>query len=134
MRRAGLSAIIQVTLIMACCSLLFILLKDYLPQFYIKDTEVIKIAAGLLIFAAIFQIPDGVQVTALSSLRGMKDVKVPTIITLVSYYIIGIPMSYVCAITYGWGGAGVWLGLVVGLSISAFLLSLRFNTLSKKYS
>jgi MATE family multidrug resistance protein len=132
MRRAGFSAIIQVTLMMACCSVLFIVLKDILPQFYIKDADVIKIAAGLLIYAAIFQIPDGIQVTALSSLRGMKDVKVPTVITLISYYIIGIPMSYICAISLGWGGPGVWLGLVVGLSISATLLSLRFARLSKK--
>lgn len=133
MRKAGMSALVQVSLFMAIFSVLFVLFRSYLPYLYIDDEEVVQIAATLLIFAAIFQIPDGVQVTALSTLRGIQDVKVPTLITLISYYLIGIPTSYISAIHLEMGGSGVWLGLLVGLSISATLLTMRFNQLSKRY-
>jgi len=133
MRNAGMSALIQVTLIMAICSLFFVLFRSYLPLLYIDDTIVVETAAFLLIFAAVFQIPDGLQVTALASLRGIQDVKIPTYITFFSYYVIGIPISYFTAITYGMGAPGVWLGLLVGLFFSAFLLIYRFYKLSNKY-
>jgi len=107
-------------------------LKDYLPLIYIDDPKVLTIASGLLVFSAIFQIPDGIQVTALSALRGLQDVKVPTIITLVSYYFFGIPISYFSALHFGLGAYGVWLGLLVGLFISASLLTYRFYKLSSK--
>lgn len=132
MRRAGLSAFIQVGAIMAFCSLVFVVFRSYLPWLYIDDFNVVEIAALLLIFAAIFQIPDGLQVTALSALRGLQDVKIPTYITFFSYYLIGIPISYFSAITFGFGAPGVWLGLLVGLFISASLLMYRFHKLSRR--
>ncbi len=132
LRNAGLSAFIQVTLIMAICSLIFVLFRAYLPLLYIDDVEVVKIASLLLIFAAIFQIPDGLQVTALSALRGLQDVKIPTYITFFSYYLVGIPTSYFSAIEFGLGAPGVWLGLLVGLFLSASLLIYRFHNLSVK--
>ncbi|MEM9548177.1 MAG: MATE family efflux transporter [Bacteroidota bacterium] len=133
MRSAGLSAFIQVTLMMAVCSLIFVLFRSYLPLLYINDMKVVEIASLLLIFAAIFQIPDGLQVTALSALRGIQDVKIPTFITFFSYYIIGIPISYFTAITFEMGAPGVWLGLLVGLFFSATLLMIRFYRLSNRY-
>jgi MATE family multidrug resistance protein len=133
MRDAGISAIIQVILIMAVCSILFVLFRSYLPLLYIDDQNVIEIAVSLLVFAAIFQIPDGLQVTTLAALRGLQDVKVPTIITFISYYIFGIPISYITAITLGMGAPGVWLGLLIGLTISASLLTYRFNKLSNQF-
>jgi len=70
------------------------------------------------------------QVTAQSALRGIQDVKAPTFITFLSYWVIGLPVSYITAIYMGWGPAGVWIGLIVGLTISALLLTLRFRKLS----
>lgn len=133
MRDAGISAIIQVVLIMMVCSFLFVILRSYLPWLYIDDISVVEIAISLLVFAAIFQIPDGVQVTTLAALRGLQDVKVPTIITFISYYLFGIPVSYITAITLGMGAPGVWLGLLIGLTISASLLTYRFNKLSNQF-
>lgn len=132
MRDAGISALLQVTIIMALFSLLFVLLRSYLPHLYINDDVVIDIAASLLIFAAVFQIPDGVQVTALAALRGLQDVNTPTMITFFSYYVVGIPISYFAALHWGLGAYGVWLGLLIGLFISASMLTLRFNRLSKE--
>jgi len=133
MRNAGISAFIQVTAIMAIFSLMFVAFRAYLPLLYIDDSQVIEIASLLLIFAAIFQIPDGLQVAALSALRGLQDVKIPTYITFFSYYIVGIPISYFAAINFGMGAPGVWLGLLIGLFLSASLLIYRFYRLSARY-
>jgi MATE family multidrug resistance protein len=96
------------------------------------NAEVISIAAYLLLAAAIFQIPDGIQVITLSALRGLQDVKVPTFITFLSYWLLGIPCSYILAITLEWGPIGVWIGLILGLTISAIFLSYRFKMLTDK--
>lgn len=129
-KAAGESALIQVVVIMGIFAILFIVLKNLLPLIYISDIEVVKIASSLLVLAAIFQIPDGVQVVAQSALRGLQDVKSPTIITFISYWLVGLPYSYISAIIFNWGPKGVWIGLILGLSISAVLLTIRFKRLS----
>lgn len=130
LRDAGISAFLQITLIMGVFSILFVLLRHQMPLIYIDDEVVIGIASTLLIYAAIFQIPDGLQVAALAALRGIQDVKKPTLITFFSYYIVGIPISYFAALHWGMGATGVWLGLLIGLFISASLLIYRFHKLS----
>lgn len=136
MRNAGISSIILVAMIMACMAILFILFRHFLPTLYIDDVVVINYASTLLILAAIFQIPDGVQVTALGALRGIQDVKVPMVITFISYWICGIPISYFAAITLKYEHVGVWIGLIIGLTVSAVLLTVRFlrKTLHPKTS
>lgn len=129
-RDAGFSALLQVVLIMSIFAMLFIALRHWLPLLYIDDIEVVSIASLLLVCAAIFQIPDGVQVTAQSALRGLQDVTIPTVVTFISYWLIGIPISYFSALHFGLGAVGVWIGLIFGLSISAILLTLRFRRLS----
>ena len=131
---AGHSALIQVAVIMTAFAAMFVLLRDLLPLIYIDDIEVVSLASTLLICAAIFQLPDGIQVTAQSALRGLQDVKVPTLVTFVSYWLIGIPFSYISAIHYGMGAVGVWIGLILGLSISAILLTRRFTKLAASWS
>ena len=126
MMRAGVSAILQVSLFMAVTATIFILFRDFLPSLYINDETVLSIASLLMIFAAVFQIPDGVQVVALGALRGIQDVKVPTVITFISYWIFGLPISYLAAFNLKLGPIGVWLGLTIGLAISATLLTNRF--------
>ncbi|MEE9372631.1 MAG: MATE family efflux transporter [Saprospiraceae bacterium] len=130
-RRAGLSSIVQVVIIMLVFSLIMIIFRAVLPTFYIDDVNVINIASTLLIAAAIFQIPDGIQVVALGALRGLQDVKAPTFITFVAYWVFGLPFSYFSAFYFDIGPIGIWLGLVVGLTISSTLLTLRFWKKSK---
>jgi MATE family multidrug resistance protein len=132
LRNAGISVFLQVALIMGVFSIIFVVFRNLMPLIYIDDEVVIGIASTLLIYAAIFQIPDGIQVAALASLRGIQDVRKPTLITFFSYYIFGIPISYFAALHWGMGATGVWLGLLVGLFISATLLTARFDKLSKK--
>lgn len=132
--RAGNAAILQVVLFMTIAAILFISFRQLLPRIYIDDPEVIRIASVLLIMAAIFQVSDGVQVVALGALRGIQDVRVPALITFMAYWVFGIPISYLSAKYWSLGPVGVWAGLVIGLTISAILLTLRFQVKTKNKS
>lgn len=131
-RTSGFSAFIMVLFFMGTMALGFIVLNSWLPTFFNDDPEVLSISASLLIIAALFQLSDGTQVVALGALRGINDVKIPTIITLIAYWIIGLPMSYLLAFKMNLGVEGVWYGLSIGLTTSAVLLFLRFNFVSKR--
>jgi MATE family multidrug resistance protein len=131
-RIAGFSAFIMVIGFMSICAICFILFRDSLPTLFNNDTEVISIASALLVIAAFFQLSDGVQVVGLGALRGVKDVKLPTIITLIAYWGIGLPMSYYFAFSLELGTKGVWYGLSLGLFIAAVCLFFRFNYVSKR--
>ena len=119
----------------------FFLWHNHLPKLYVDfddaknvmdNTEVVGIASKLLIAAAIFQISDSIQVLVLGALRGLQDVKIPTIITFVSYWLIGFPISWFLGKEDAYGSFGIWLGLLAGLTTAAILLYIRFNYLTKK--
>ncbi len=130
-RIAGFSTFLMVLVFMSVCAICFIVFKNYLPTLFTNDSEVVSIASTLLVIAAFFQLSDGTQVVGLGALRGMKDVKIPTIITLIAYWIIGLPMSYILAFKFNLGVQGVWYGLSIGLTTAALLLFFRFNYVSK---
>lgn len=122
-------------------ALLFVAFHQMLPDLYVDlddpenavDTaEVVKIAATLLLTAAVFQISDSLQVIALGALRGLQDVKIPTIITFISYWVVGFPISYYLGKAEAYGSLGIWIGLIAGLTVAAILLFIRFNLLTKK--
>jgi MATE family multidrug resistance protein len=91
-----------------------------------QRADILLVGAGLLAVAALFQLVDGIQAIALGVLRGVQDTAAPMIIAALSYWGLGIPISYVLGFVLGWGGIGVWLGLVSGLGCAAVLLMLRF--------
>lgn len=130
-RRAGFTAIFLALCVMAGSGIIFIIFRNILPTFYINDSTVISIASSLLIIAALFQLSDGVQAVGIGILRGLTDVKIPTAITFIAYWIIGLPIGYLLAFKLGWGVQGIWIGLLAGLTTSAILLTLRFNSKSK---
>ncbi len=130
MHNIGIAAIMQVTFFMFIMASIFILLRNLLPTMYISDPAVIDVAALLLVVAGFFQISDGIQVVAQGALRGLQDVKTPTVITFLAYWVVGMPISYVSARILDWGPLGVWMGLLVGLTVSAILLSRRFYRIS----
>lgn len=130
-RSAGFSAIIQSIVFMILGAIIFIVFRWQLPHIYLDDLEVIKIAASLLLLAAVFQVSDGVQVAALGVLRGLQDVRIPMFITFISYWIIGLPTSIATVHYLDWGPEGVWVGLVLGLTVSAVMLSYRFHLKSR---
>lgn len=121
---------------------IFLLGRHWFPTIYLDvddivnqadNAEVIIIAAELLLVAAFFQISDGLQVVVLGALRGLQDVKIPTFITFVAYWLIGFPISYYLGLHTRFESAGIWIGLLSGLTASAVMLYLRFNFLTKKY-
>lgn len=130
-RRAGFTTIFLALCVMAGSGIIFIIFRNILPAFYINDSTVISIASSLLIIAALFQLSDGVQAVGIGILRGLTDVKIPTAITFIAYWIIGLPIGYLLAFKLGWGVQGIWIGLLAGLTTSAILLTLRFNSKSK---
>jgi MATE family multidrug resistance protein len=91
---------------------------------------ILRIGVGLLALAALFQLVDGAQAVALGLLRGVQDTRVPMVMAALSYWVVGVPCSYVLGFVVGWEGVGVWLGLVVGLAVAAVLLNARFWTVS----
>lgn len=112
---------------MSSMGLLFILLRRYIPELFTSDPEVIRVAAGLLIVGAMFQIFDGVQVVLLGSLRGLADVRFPMYFAFVSYIVLSLPVSYLCAFVFHFGSQGVWLGFVFGLASAAVLFGFRLR-------
>ncbi len=125
-RKAGFSLYHINGLFMGGCALMLVLLRSWLPLLFIDDPAVLAIAPTLLLIAAIFQLSDGFQVTGQSALRGLADVKIPTVITFLAYWIIGLPIGYALGIILGMGVTGVWIGLSAGLSVAALLLTVRF--------
>ncbi len=122
-------------------ALFFILFNNYLPPFFlnldnidqaIDNAEVIKIAAQLLLVAALFQISDGIQVVVLGALRGLQDVRIPMYITFVAYWVVGFPISYYLGLYTSLKATGIWIGLLAGLSVAALFLYIRFSRLTKK--
>ncbi len=140
LRRIAFSIFLLTFFIEIIFALFFIIFNNMLPKIYLDstdlehladNTEVISIAAKLLIIAALFQISDGIQVVVLGALRGLQDVKIPTIITFIAYWIIGFPISYYLGLYTSYKSTGIWIGLLAGLTASAILLGVRFVYLSK---
>lgn len=132
MKDAGLVVFGMTTIFMVVSAVLFIVFRSYLPMFYIDNQDVIQMSASLLIIAGMFQLSDGIQVAGLGVLRGMEDVTFPTLITLVAYWVIGLPLGYYLAFQVGLAEKGIWYGLLIGLTITAIVLLYRFIKLSDR--
>lgn len=130
-RKAGFTASLLGASVMLVSGIVFVLFRNFLPTLYVNDPEVITYASSLLIIAALFQLSDGTQAVGIGILRGLTDVKIPTAITFIAYWIVGLPVGYILGFTFGLNVQGIWIGLLLGLTTSAILLTLRFNSRSK---
>ncbi len=104
----------------------------YLDLDVVRNAPVVALAVTLLRIAAVFQIVDGIQVTAAGALRGLKDTRVPMLISVASYWMVGLASGYGLGFVLGRGPAGLWWGLVLGLATAAGLLLLRFRTVASR--
>ena len=127
LRLAGQSLFHLTLAMMVLTMILLIGLRNFLPEFYSSDPEVLQYTAVLMIAAGIFQLPDGLQATTLGALRGVQDVNIPTIIDFVAYWVIAVPMCYYLGITEEMGPLGVWIGLTIGLVLASIALYWRFQ-------
>ncbi|MDP5308846.1 MATE family efflux transporter [Paracoccus spongiarum] len=109
----------------------YLIFPEALVMMYLDPADpqapaIVAIGAGLLFYAALFQLTDALQVVVLGLLRGVHDTRVPMLIAGFSYWVVGMPVAYGLAFVAGVGARGLWLGLVVGLTVAAVLLLLRF--------
>lgn len=141
LRRIAISIFLFAVIFATGFAVLFLIFRFQLPRLYVDLTdpdnlidtmEVVSIASQLLLIAAIFQISDSIQVVVLGALRGLQDVNIPTLITFISYWIIGFPVSFFLGKEEVYGSIGIWMGLLAGLSSASILLYLRFNYLTLK--
>ena len=141
LRRIAFSIFLLGTLLATFFAVLFFIFHKSLPNIYLDvedavnysdTTEVLSIASNLLLAAAFFQISDSIQVVVLGALRGLQDVKIPTILTFISYWVVGFPISYFLGKEEMYGSFGIWLGLLAGLTTASILLFIRFNSLTLK--
>ncbi|MBS1748654.1 MAG: MATE family efflux transporter [Bacteroidetes bacterium] len=127
----GKSTLITAFLYGTCCALIFTFFRNQLPHLFNKNTEVLNLAALLLLYAAIFQISDSTQAISAGLLRGIKDVKMPTLFVGIAYWVAGLPLGYMFAFVFNMGAAGMWLGFITGLSLASLFLILRFLKMTK---
>lgn len=100
---------------------------DTVVGLYTNDLAVASLASTLLLYAAMFQLPDGIQVLSAGALRGMKDTRVPMFIAMIAYWGVGMPLGAGLGLGLGWGPQGMWVGLIMGLSVAAVLLGWRLR-------
>ena len=138
LKRISLSILLLGIFFALIFTLLIIIFREYLPYIYIdisdiynyeKNIIIVQKSAKLFIIVALFQLFDSAQVIILGALRGMQDVKIPTVIVFIAYWVIGFPISFYFGDINMLQEIGIWIGLLCGLLFSAVFLYLRFNYL-----
>ena len=130
-KKQGQLGIVACTCITAISALCLWQFGDMIAALYTDDTNVINIGAQLLVLAAIFQIVDGLQIGAMGSLRGFKDTKIPMLLSIFSYWVVGMGTAVWLGIYQDMGPKGLWWGLVTGLACAALTLNHRFYLLTR---
>ncbi len=126
-RRIGMVSFTTAIIVMSCFGCVFLFGGKTLVALFVDSGEVQALAVQLLLVAAVFQIFDGLQVTAISMLRGMQDARVPAVVAIVAYWIVAIPIASTLAFYLKKGALGIWIGLAFGLGVAAICLTLRFH-------
>ena len=104
---------------------------ELIVSMYTRDAQVAQLAVSLLFMAALFQVSDGLQASAVGALRGLKDTAYPMLVTFFAYWLVGLPLAWSLGIAKAFGPRGLWVGLIAGLTIGAVLLSLRFHRIAR---
>ncbi|MFL6593579.1 MAG: MATE family efflux transporter [Luteimonas sp.] len=131
-RRAALAGYALALCTQGCSALVLLFGRHALVALYTHDAAVAALAASLLLYAAAFQFPDGIQVLSAGALRGLRDTRVPMFLAAVAYWGVGMPLGAGLGLWLGWGPRGMWLGLIAGLVVAAVLLGGRFLRSSKR--
>ena len=131
-RFAGWSGIAMCGMFMSASAIVIVLARDPIVALFTTDPGVRMLAVGLLLFVAIFHVPDGLQVGAAGALRGFKDARVPMALNFVAYWLVGFPVAYWLGIHQSLGPRGIWMGMIAGLFACALLLTLRYQQVSRR--
>jgi len=133
MRMASNASIHLVLLMNTIGAAVMIGLRHYIPYLFTEDPEVISIASSLILIAGFFQYADGLQCVGSAMLRGITDVKMPMVYATVSYLLISLPLGLVLMFPCGLGAEGMWISFIIGLSLAALLLHVRFRKQLKRF-
>ncbi len=131
-RHAGMIGLGVVLCTQAVSATLMIVFPGAIAAIYTDDAAIAATAASLLFLAGVFQFPDGIQVCTAGILRGYKDTLVPMIINVIAYWVVGLSLGYWLTFRGGMGPAGMWIGMIAGLSTGAVLLTARFLGVSRR--
>lgn len=131
-RRAGYAGMAVCTGIMAVSALVLAFANHAIAALYTRDAAVLALAAHLLLYAAVFQVVDGLQVGAAGALRGFKDARVPMLLNFGSYWLVGFPIAFGMGVLRGGGPDWVWIGLIAGLTACAIALSTRYARVARR--
>lgn len=130
-RKSGISNLILVIMFMIFSGVLMIIFRGWIPTLFSNNESIIQIASTLFIIAAFFQISDGIQLVSLGALRGLQDVKIPSLITFCSYWLVALPLGWFLTINLEMGAIGMWIALGSALFISAIFMIFRFLRITK---
>lgn len=130
-RRAGLVGLGMALGFGLLSSILMVVFPEAIVRMYTADAEVVALAASLLLFAAVFQLADCLQVAAAGALRGLKDTRVPMLYSVLAYWMVGMSLGWWLTFRQGWGPAGMWCGIIAGLTVAAVLLGGRFLRITR---
>ena len=133
-RRIWKNALLVNLFLSSCNAAILFFLRDPIVSLYSSDLAVVSLATHLLIFAALFQLSDSIQIGAAGALRGYKDTMVTLVLTVISFWLVGLPLGYYLGLSQSapLGAEGFWIGLVVGLSVNAALLLARLRFVSRR--
>lgn len=130
-RMAGFTGILMSAAFMAVSALMLLIFRDEIITIYTDDPVVTGIALSLLLVAAIFQVADGIQISAAAALRAYKDTRWPMGINLFAFWLVALPLAYLAAIRYQLPANQIWVAFIAGLVVAAVLLTWRFHRLSR---
>jgi multidrug resistance protein, MATE family len=133
-RRAGVVGMMMALAFGALSSLVIVLFPETIVRLYTSDPAVIALASSLLFFAAVFQLADCLQVSAAGALRGLKDTRVPMFYSILAYWLVGMSLGWWLTFRLDWGPAGMWCGIIAGLTVAAFLLGGRFMRITASWN
>ena len=126
-RRAARAGYVIVLATQAMSGVILLVAGDAIVAVYTRDAAVGALAASLLLYAAAFQFPDGIQVVSAGALRGLNDTRVPMLLAALAYWGVGLPLGAGLGLGLGYGPQGMWIGLIAGLTVASVLLANRFR-------
>lgn len=133
-RRAAYAGFHMMMALGAVLSLIVFLFRNQLGSWFTDSPEVVTMVTSLIVPFLIYQFGDGLQITFANALRGISDVKPMMLIAFIAYFVISLPVGYLCGFVLDWGIVGVWMAFPFGLTSAGWMLWWRFRSMTQSVS
>ena len=131
-RRATLAGTHLLGLLAISVSVFFLLVREHIGWLYTSSEDVVNLVAVLMVILVFYQFGDSLQIIFANALRGVADVTSMAVISFIGYFVIALPVSYICGFVLDWGIEGIWVGYPVGLTLTGGMMSWRFYHFLRK--